>query len=195
MAAHTEAPSDEGLRLIYLGVGAFVVTCALLFLAATLVPRESDVPFGFSLDPVAQTQADGTSQVTLDTSDNEKWIPFSLELGRVVPKGPAADLYLRRQLLQAPFGALDLGAVALTSAPPASAPWVPDVIVDEVKRNPVLSNWYDYSYFSHLLNSKDSTFAVLLAGGGTANVRVLSYYCKSETSGCMTLQYRVAEPT
>jgi hypothetical protein len=190
------SPPDEGTRLIHLGVGAFVATCALLFLAATIVPRESDAPFGFSLSPVAETQPDGTFQVTLDTSDNEKWVPFSLELGRVVPRGPAADLYLRRQLLQAPFGALELGQVALTTAaPPASAEWVPDVIVDEVKRNPVLSNWYDYSYFSHLLSSKDNAFAVHLAGGGTANVRVLSYYCDNETSGCMTLQYRVAEPT
>jgi hypothetical protein len=183
------------MRLIHLGVGAFVATCALLFLAATLAPRESDATRGFSLQPVAEPQADGSLQVTLDTSDNEKWIPFSLELGRVVPSGPAADLYLRRQMLQAPFGALDLGAVALTSTPPASAEWVQDIVVDKVKRSPVLSKWYDYSYFSHLLSSKEGTFAVHLAGGGTASVRVVSYYCKSETSGCMTLQYRVAEPT
>ncbi len=194
-AASRDAPTDEGLRLIHLGVGAFVATCVLLFLAATFVPQENDAPLGFSLSPVATTQADGTFQVTLDTSDNEKWVPFSLELGRVVPKGPAADLYVRRQLLQAPFGARHLGTASLTHAVPASGVWVQDIVVDEVKRSPVLSDWYDYSYFSHLLSSRETTFAVHLASGGIANIQVVSYYCESETSGCLTLRYQVTEPT
>ena len=179
--------------MIHLGVGAFLVTCALLFLAATLVPRESDAPPGFVVNPVAKTQADGSRLSTIDTSDNDAWIPFSLELGRIVPDGPAADLYLRRQMMKAPHGALPLGAVSLDAPLPATPKWVQDIVVDEVERSPVLSQWYEYSYFSHLLTSKNDTYAVQLASGGNASIQVVSYYCETETSGCMTLQFRVHE--
>ena len=177
--------------MIHLGVGAFLVTCALLFLAATLVPRESDAPPGFSVNPVASAQADGSHLSTIDTSNNDAWIPFSLELGRIVPDGPAADLYLRRQMMKAPYGALHQSALTLDAPLPASPEWVQDIVVDEVERSPVLSQWYEYSYFSHLLTSRNDTYAVQLASGGSAMLQVVSYYCETETSGCMTLKFRV----
>ncbi|MEE2750798.1 MAG: HmuY family protein, partial [Myxococcota bacterium] len=168
----------------------------VLFISASLTPpsENSVVPPGFSVQPVAEEVCAGIHQVTLDTSDQEVWIPFSLELGRVVPEGPAADLYVRRQLFQAPYGALDLGEGALEDAVlPIERTWVEDESIDEVPQNPVLCRWYSYSYFSHLLTSRGETQAVRLASGKSAILDVVSYYCENETSGCLTFRYKLVD--
>jgi len=190
----TDGPSKEGLRLIYIGIGAFLITCGALFVSASLAPADSDAPPGFPVQPVASELGNGSHRVTLDTSDQGSWIPFSLELGRIVPDGPAADVYIRRQLLQAPYGAVSLGKQPFESVDlPEDPNWVDDITVDDVQQNPVLSRWYSYSYFSHLLTPRDETQAVRLASGKAAIFNVMSYYCENETSGCMTIRYRVID--
>jgi len=167
-----------------------------LFVSASLAPpsENSEAPPGFAVQPVAEEVAAGVHQVTLDTSDQGVWVPFSLELGRVVPVGPAADVYVRRQLFQAPYGAADLGEGTLEEAAlPKDVSWVGDETVDEVAQSPILSSWYSYSYFSHLLTSKGETQAVRLASGKAALLDVMSYYCENETSGCLTFRYRLVD--
>jgi len=187
-----EAPK-KGNKAIVIGVSAFVGTCILLLLLAMFIgPNMGQSEPGFPIQETPVVQEDGSQQVTLLTAHKEKWIPFSFELGRVVPAGAMADLYVRRYQFQIPRGALDLGETSLAEAVlPPSPSWRMDSDVDGVLVNPAIERWYSYSYMSHLLSSKDHSYAVQLASGKTAFLKVVSYYCEPEGSGCLTLNYRI----
>ena len=183
---------DEGQRLIRLGVATFLVTCLALVVGGTWLGSSTGEP-GYAVSDEA-TEEEGVYTITLDTSNNVVWLPFSLDLGRSVPPGPAVDLRLRRQLIQAPYGALELGGVPLETATlPSDPEWEADIDIDGVDQHPALSSWYSYSYFSHLLSPKDTVYAVRRANGRAALLQVVSYYCDNESSGCMTLRYRLVD--
>jgi hypothetical protein len=95
-------------------------------------------------------------------------------------------------VLRAPHGAIDLGRVPLESAhvEPGAA-WKDDAQIGGELQNPALRRWYSYSYWTHDLRPLGSTYAVRLAGGGTAYFQIASYYCKPEGAGCLTLRYRL----
>ncbi|MDP6935012.1 MAG: hypothetical protein QGG40_18970, partial [Myxococcota bacterium] len=155
-----------GVRLVHVGIAAFVVACVVLFMTARYISPVQQVEPGFPVDPVAKDMPDGTRQVTLDSSDSTQWVPFSLELGRRVPDGAAADLLVRRQLFRVPGGAARLGDGDLETFQDAKDPnWKADVEVDGIPRNPILSDWYSYAYTSHLLRTRGQTFAVRSATG------------------------------
>ena len=151
---------------------------------------------GYDLRPRAEQQDDGAMLVTLNTSNQEEWIPFSFELGREVPPGAAADISIRRHYWQAPGGAASLGRVPLMEAQVVdSVEWTGDGLTDGFKANPVMLRWYNYSYWTHLLESKHEIYAIKLRGdeNRAALVRLESYYCKPEGSGCMTFRYRLVD--
>ena len=187
----------DGKRLIHLGVAAFLVTCVVLFLfGGLLLPGAHSEP-RFRVHETARASADGTFQVTLDTSDRKHWVHFDLGAGSISTvsadrKGPG-DLLLRRHALGAPHGAMKLGKVPLAAAhrPPAGASWVNDTDVGGERQNPALGHWYGYSYATHVLRSSGETYAVRLAGGAVALLNIVSYYCEPEGSGCLTLRYRL----
>jgi hypothetical protein len=184
-----------GQKLIYLGIGTFIAACVvLLAFGSALAPASVSAP-GFALAPFAKPVRGGVFQVTLDAADRQDWSGFSLGAGKSdEAAGVPADLYVRRYVLRAPLGAADLGEVPLESASlPAGLELVPDELVDGALQNRVLTGWYSYSYWTHLLRSKEHTYAVKLMGGGHAFVRILSYNCASDGTGCLTFQYRLAD--
>ena len=187
-----EKEQDEGTHLIRVGIVTFLVTCTALVIGGTWLGSSAGEP-GFAVTGEA-VEEDGVFHVTLDTSNNVVWVPFSLDLGRPVPEGPAVDLRLRRQLIQAPYGALEIGNVDLgTATLPTDPAWEADVDIDGVDQHPALSSWYSYSYFSHMLSPKEMVYAVRRANGRAALLQVVSYYCDSETSGCLSLRYRLVD--
>lgn len=180
-------------KVIVIGVVTFIGTCVLmLILGLAIGPNMGQSEPGFPLEETPITLEDGTQRVTLLTADKEAWIPFSLELGRVVPAGAMADLKIRRYQFQIPRGAVDVGKGPLADATlPDSPKWTMDSDLDGVLVNPAIERWYKYSYMSHLLSSKNHNYAIQLASGKTAFVQVLSYYCAPEGTGCLTLNYRI----
>ncbi len=181
----------RGRSLVHFGVIVFGLACGLFFALGYWVGPPEPEDTGHAIAPVALALEDGSLQATLDARDQDAWVGFSLELGREVPEGAASDLLIRRHFLRAPRGARDLGKIPLEApSPQTEVPWVADVVVDGVPRNPALSSWYSYSYMTHLLRPDGHTFEVRLSEG-TARVRVESYYCKPEGSGCLTLRYRL----
>jgi hypothetical protein len=139
----------------------------------------------------AKPAEDGTFLVTLDVSSPRAWVGFALERGERVP-APEADLAARRNVLRARHGAVDLGRVPLQEAVvPESVAWRSDADLDRSSRTDVPGRWYAYGYLTHLLTSKGRVYAVRCASGAVAYVRVESYYCEPEGSGCLTLRYRL----
>jgi hypothetical protein len=189
----SEVAPPKGNKIILVGVFTFVGTCVLLLILGLVIgPNMGQSEPGFPVEERPTTLEDGTQRVTLLTADKEKWIPYSFELGRVVPAGAMADIAIRRYQFQIPRGALDLGEGPLAGAALPEAPrWEMDSDVDGVLVNPAIDRWYNYSYMSHLLSSKDHSYAVQLASGKTAFLKVVSYYCEPEGSGCLTMNYRI----
>jgi hypothetical protein len=193
-AESTTPPADKkSNKIILIGIGAFIGTCVLLLVMGILIgPNMGQSEPGFPIAENPVRLEDGSHRVTLMTADKEVWVPYSLELGRIVPDGAMTDLRIRRYQFQIPRGAVDLGEGALTNMTlPPTPSWKMDSDLDGVLVNPAIERWYKYSYMSHLLSSKHHNYAIQLASGKTAFVQVLSYYCEPEGSGCLTLNYRI----
>lgn len=139
--------------------------------------------------------------VTIDARDPERWRRFDFSRGAVVEEpGPRGwDLAFRRFTVVVNGGegyAGEGGAVPVGAVPPDSVRKVPaagyvgtDGGLDEDPAHPVLSEWYRYDFFSHLLFPRDVTYAVRTADGGHAVVRFLGYYCPGVEAGCVTFRY------
>ncbi len=189
-----KARSAEGNRLIYLGVGAFVGTCILMALFGSRMGPPTKTEPGYPLTEVAIPMPDGSFRITVDSSDREAWVAVDLGTGRRLESASGADLLIKRHYLRAPGGTQDLGTTKLSTAKALLAPFIPDTRIDGELRNVPISEWYNYSYFTHLLRTRDHTYAVRrVQDRGVAYVRVESYYCQPEGSGCLTLRYRLAD--
>ncbi len=171
-------------------IGAFVVTSVVIVAAWPLL--SSEVQPGFPLAERAVPQSDGSFLLTLDVASRERWVPVHLGQGMVVDLEGDADLLLRRYVIRAPAGAKNLGSVPLEQADPhTGGSWVRDERADGDWKNAAIDRWYDYSMSNHLLTAKGYTYAIKRRAGGTATLRVESYYCDPPGSGCMTLRYRL----
>jgi hypothetical protein len=191
-----EKKIDEGQRIVHVGVASMLIGGAICLAIGYKVGGPVIDEVGYPLKPIAERQADGAMLVTLNTSDQERWIPFSFELGREVPQGAAADVLIRRHYWQVPGGAVSLDVVPLADAALSAEPaWIADGLSDGFHANPVMLRWYDYSYWTHLLESKHEIYAIKLRGDASraALIRLESYYCAPEGSGCMTFRYRMID--
>jgi len=193
----SEEGYDEGQRLVHVGVGAMVVACAVALAIGYRVGGPEINEVGYPLKPRAEKQEDGSMLVTINTSDQALWIPFSFELGQQVKDGPAADVLIRRHYWQAPAGSALAAEDTLLMQAELSADleWQEDGLSDGFSVSPVMLRWYNYSYWTHLLESKHDIYAVRLRGDDerAALVRMESYYCAPEGSGCMTFRYRLVD--
>jgi hypothetical protein len=152
-----------------------------------------DAQEGFSITEKAAAHSDGTFQITIDTSSRYNWIPLNLGAGRVAGASEQPDLTFRRYVAQVPAGAIDLGQVSFQDAKVAqNAQWIQDEFVDGELQNQAISTWYSYSYWTHLLSPKGHTYAVKMQNGAVAYLQFVSYYCKPEGSGCLTIRYKLA---
>ena len=188
--------TDEGLKLIYIGVSTMVIACGVALAIGYQVGGPEINEVGYPLQRTAVDQEDGSKLVTLNASDQHSWVPFSFVLGREVPDGAAADVLIRRHYWRAPAGATNLGEQPLMTATLSNdAVGELDGLDDGLPVSPVLLRWYNYSYWTHLLESKHEVYGVRLRGDASraALVRLESYYCAPEGSGCMTFRYRVVD--
>lgn len=191
-----EKKIDEGQRLVHVGVATMIVGGLICLAIGYKVGGPVIDEVGYPLKPRAELQDDGAMLVTLNTSDQDVWVPFSFELGQAVPEGAASDVLIRRHYWQAPAGAASLDAQPLMTADvPDEIDWTADGLTDGFGVNPVLLKWYNYSYWTHLLESKHEIYAIRLRGDAdrAALVRLESYYCAPEGSGCMTFRYRLVD--
>ncbi|WP_419948604.1 HmuY family protein [Candidatus Palauibacter sp.] len=151
------------------------------------------------VDPQSPTDRFVVDTVTVDGRDGSRWAFFDFEKRSAVA-GPVAgwDLAVSRYHIVVNGGE---GYPGAGGAVAIGAPWE-DVIeapaggyattegeLDDGPATPGLERWYQYGFFSHLLEPKDETYVIRTAEGRYAKLRILSYYCPQATPGCLTLVY------
>ena len=148
----------------------------------------------------------GPRDYTVDATVHDSWVYFDFSRGSVVEIGSRRsldwDIAFQRHRMITNGGATNslgmAGVVDIGSIPPGTelqAPatgYVSDEQSGNNTRNPVLENWYDYSWTSHLLSPTNSSYALRTADGKYAVVKFLGYYCPGAQPGCITFQYRYA---
>jgi hypothetical protein len=86
-------------------------------------------------------------------------------------------------------GLIDLGAAPFDSVTAAPETGYVVAAVSADTSHPAIGKWYDYSYLSHLLQSKRHTYAVRTTDGRYAKFEILSYYCAEVGTACVTFRY------
>jgi len=142
-------------------------------------------------------------QFTIDARSRQDWVYFSFEKGIAVPTSqdaPDWDLGFRRNDLLTnggetnPLGiggAVDLGDVPLAEAVAPSNDFLLDATHEERGlENPALHKWYKYNWTTHIVTSKNHTYALRTPAGDVVLLTFVSYYCEDGSSGCVTFQYR-----
>lgn len=148
----------------------------------------------------------GPNIYTIDARSKETWMYFDFSRASVVavqnPKADDWDLAFRRHVIRSNGGATNSAAqAALLSLPgqdlkavravPKAATFTPDMRTTQrpFPYNPVVKKWYNYSYMSNVLVPKAVVYVVRTQDGKYAKLRILSYYCEGNISGCMTFEY------
>ncbi len=183
--------------LFVAGIVALVASSLVTPTVATHAPSPQR-PHEVGSEPV------GPATYTVDARDHDRWVHFDFSRGSVVPvegrRGLDWDIGFQRHRMitnggaSNPRGAAavrDLGPVPLDSAIRVpDTGYVADEGPPESTRNPVLEDWYDYSWTSHILRPADRTYAVRTADGRYAVLRFQGYYCPGAQPGCVTFRYR-----
>ena len=189
--SHDRPPADTGI--IKWGIAGFVVACIVLFLVGSRSQPAGETEPRFAIREQAEEITEGVYRITLDVRTADRWVALDFSQARAHDGEP--DIYVQRSMFRVPKGAVDLGPVTLAQAKlPAAVDdmeWQGDRQIDGKLQNPAVGRWYSYSYWTHLLKSKRHTYAVRRSGDSVAFFRVVSYYCVPDSSGCMTLEYRL----
>lgn len=152
------------------------------------------------------TQLIGPRVYTVDARSKEVWIYFDFSRASVVvvrdPKKDDWDLAFRRHTIRSNGGATNAASqAALFGLPgqhfeavqqvPADTDFKPDLRTNRrpFPYNPVVDKWYNYSYLSNVLVPKPTVYLVRTQDGKYAKMRILSYYCDGNISGCLTFEY------
>ncbi len=191
---------SKGQRPAGLLIGGGIFALAIGFVVASSFRRE--VPPSFAVAHFEGQPADGrfvTDTVTIDARDGQRWTYFDFDQGSVTEApGAGWDLAVSRYHVVVNGGpgyAGAGGAIASTAAwdavieAPASGYTTTVGALDDGAATPALERWYQYGFFSHVLQPKDETYIIRTAEGGYAKLRMLSYYCSQTTSGCLTFLY------
>ncbi|MEE8346951.1 MAG: HmuY family protein [Dehalococcoidia bacterium] len=200
------------LKPLAFSLGATMVVLVLLvggwlLWVAVRPPPEGFAPTTGEAAGVAG-QTTGGVQYTVDARSREEWAYFSFADGRAVATSQESldwDLAFRRTdnltnggetNPQGLGGAVDLGDIPLEEASPPAAGYLTDATDDESGlENPALNKWYSYNWTTHVITSKNHTYALRTAGGELALLTFVSYYCDDGSSGCITFSYLYpAEP-
>jgi heme-binding HmuY-like protein len=169
---------------------AFVLLVAALLIGSLVRPELP--PYTLTVpSPVAVGDTlVGPAIYTLDASSTERWRTFAFDRAAVVDSGAWDVAFRRFHLITAPGGGiLDLGPVPFDSV--AAVPdnsYVPNAAAGDTT-NPAVGKWYEYSMWSHLLNSKLHVYAVRTPRGKYAKLELLAYYCKDAGTACVTFRY------
>lgn len=195
-----------------LGLGSLLLLFALLIVAWIVwIMLLRPVPAGFAPTTGQAVQAVGQldiAQYTIDARSREDWVYFSFSLGTNVSTTQDAldwDLAFRRTDLltnsgetnpEGGGGAVDLGEVSLADALGPTTGFATDAThEDRGLENPSLHSWYNYNWTSHIITSKNHTYALLTAQGDVVLLTFVSYYCDDDSPACITFRYKnVQEP-
>jgi hypothetical protein len=182
----------KGSRAPVLGVAA-VVAIGVTLVALTLRPQPP-VPTYAPTPPAPRDVGRalvGPVLYTVDATAPDGWRRFSFRLGSVVDDGGHDwDLAFRRYaIITGPGGVLDLGEARFDEVRtvPASGYQLNEGHAEP--RNPGISAWYHYGFFSHVLTPKPHVWAVRTVDGRYAKIEIVGYYCSGGQPGCLTFRY------
>ena len=194
------------LRPLAFSLGATLAVLVLLVAGWLLWIALRPPPEGFAPTTGeaagAAGQPPGAVQYTIDARSRDDWGYFSFSDGRAVATSQESldwDLALRRTdnltnggetNPQGLGGAVDLGEVPLEEASLPADGYLADATDDERGlENPALNKWYSYNWTTHVITSKNHTYALRTATGEVALLTFVSYYCDDGSSGCITFRY------
>jgi len=195
------------IKSVALGFGVLLLLIALLTGGWLLWIMLRPAPAGFAPTSGQALQATGEppdiAQYTIDARSREDWVYFSFPLGTTVSTSQENldwDLAFRRTdiltnggetNLQGQAGAVDLDRVPLDEAATPSGGFLQDVTTeDRGLENPALHSWYNYDWTSHIITSKNHTYALRISTGEVVLLTFVSYYCDDGSSACVTFRYR-----
>lgn len=197
----TTDPASRGRFPWWLGLpgGVFLLSVAWMVVVSLRDPTPPTYSPAAAGD-TAMADSGSTLRVTLDARDPDRWVSVDLDSGRVRDgRPPGWDLAARRFHVISNGGEALPGDAAVAPArrpglddpedPPADRWTVTGRDEDGELRHPVLEDWYEYDFFSHLLTPRPRAYAVRTSGGRTVKLRFLSYYCPGPDAGCVTLRY------
>ncbi len=169
---------------------AFALTAAIVIvLGSTAAP---DVVDRHAVTARARPGVSGVFELTVDARLQRGWLGLDFGAGRACLPGDTADVFVQRYRLRALHGDADLGRIELGGVTVgADVDWQRDMTTAGTTANAVLSSWYTYSFWTHLLESKGHSYAVRRGDGSVVYLQIVSYYCKPTGSGCLTLRYRL----
>jgi hypothetical protein len=184
---------------------------ATVFFAPWLFPGP---PVGnFTVTPPNPTDVGdrrvGPVLYTLEARAAEQWTFFDFSRGSVVEVphqfGVDWDLAFQRHKILANGGAtnpkgrgaiLNLGEVAFDEVIEAPSEGYIDDTIASINpeaistENLAIKAWYHYNFLTHVLRPKPNVYAVRMADGKYAKLRIVSYYCDGgQASGCFTIEY------
>ena len=185
---------------------AIVIIGLLLIVAVIFVASSLRRPTPLTWYPVSvvdpQEVGDrlvGPSIYTVDGRGNELTF-FDFSTGSVVesPDPLGWDLAFRRFTILAnggpdfagQGGILDLGITSLDSLTRVPTSGYAGNTPGREVSNAATTQWYEYSWTSHVLSPKPNIFAVRTADRRYAVFQILSYYCPTAQAGCTTIRYR-----
>lgn len=182
--------------LFLLLAGGLVATS----LADRSPPTYAPTPFGARPEP----DATGARQVTLDARSSERWTYFGFADGRVAAREfEGWDLAARRFRVVVNGGAglrgsaraarLAVGSLDSVRSAPDTGWRATESRAGEL-RHPLLEDWYDYDFFSHVLRPRPEVYVIRTTEGEHVALRFLGYYCPGTKAGCVTFRYRPLAP-
>lgn len=181
-------------------VGGLFLLLAGGLVATSLADRSPPTFAPTPPGPVPPPDATGTRQVTLDARDAERWIYFGFADGRISRRAfDGWDLAARRFRVVANGGAdlpgdaraavVEVGSLDSVRSVPSSGWRATEAEAGDL-RHPLLQEWYEYDFFSHLLRPRPRSYVVRTTGGEHVALRFVGYYCPGTTAGCVTFRYR-----
>lgn len=181
-------------------VGGAILAAAIALVSVSLGrPEPPTAPPSPAISLGEGSGPSGPVVYTVDASDEARWRFFDVSRGSVVPDpGPTGwDLAFRRFRVlvnggdgfPGEGGVVDLGRVAFDSVRRVPGSGYVGSVAARDSTHPVLSGWYDYGFFSHLLTPRPRVYAVRTADGRYAKLQILGYYCPGPRAGCVTFRY------
>lgn len=159
-------------------------------------------------DGVLDTGADLTevTEVVLDATDHELWIPYDFERQGIVETALPWDIAARRYLVVLNGGVSGDGGVEAAVVPdgefdllgsvPDDLIWAtdePDSDGDGVD-DTVLADWYDYDVSTHILTANGTVYLVRTVEGAVMKLELLDYYDAAGTPGHVRFRWAQLAP-
>lgn len=187
------------------GIVAGLIVAALLVAAFFFVARSLNRPRPPEFAPTTSAAEEVGSRLmgprlyTIDATHERDWGYFDFSRGaRVEDPGPMEwDLGFRRSRIivnggegfPGNGGVVDLGAVGFEAVDSAPESGYRGTVAGRDSLHPLLEEWYDYGFTSHILEARPRVYAIRTADGLYAKLEMVSYYCPGARGGCPTFRY------